>query len=368
MATFSKRGNAWRAQIRKAGRKPISKTFPTLAKAKVWATDIEAQLDSGRPIRPSGKHSVSKLIEAYRDLRDASRPVLDTSNEHYMLNHLEAFLGDKTVLVPQDLVDFAKWRKKEGAGPYTINMEISKLGTALKYAGAALQLELPDVVGKARPLLTHLGLIGGGGKRERRPTEDELSEIIKALPEHFRDVIRFMVATAMRRGEVCRLRWDDLDREKRLILVRDRKDPRRKAGNDQWVPLLGDAWKIVNERLRVMHSDDSDVSDASGRGDGAIWPIHPQTLSKIFKTTCDALSIPDLHLHDLRHEGISRMFEQGMDIQHVSLVSGHADWRHLRRYTNLRPEDLHALAPGTGRNTRPRPARLRIVSRRGKSE
>lgn len=352
MPSFRKRGKTWHVQIRKAGRKPIHKAFATLAAAKVWARDIEAQLDSGRPIRPSGKHTVSKLIEAYRELRDASRPILDTSNEHYMLNHLEAFLGDKSALVPQDLVDFAKWRKLDGAGPYTINMEISKLGTALKYAGAALQLELPDVVGKARPLLTHLGLIGGGGKRERRPTDDELARIYEALPDAYHDVVRFMVATAMRRGEVCRLRWDDLDREKRLILVRDRKDPRRKAGNDQWIPLLGGAWEILKGR----------------RGDGVIFDVHPQTLTRAFTDVCRELSIPDLHLHDLRHEGISRMFEAGYAIEQVALVSGHADWRHLRRYTNLKPESLHALAPGTGRNTRPRPARLRIVSRRGKSE
>ncbi len=351
MATFIKRGQTWRARIRRRGRKEITRSFRTLASAKIWARDIESSLDAGGAPKPHSKHSVSRLIQTYRGLRDASRPILDVSNEHYMLNHLEEFLGAHTHLVPQTLVDFAKWRKAEGAGSYTINMEISKLGTVLKYAGAALQLDLPDVVGKARPLLSHVGLIGGGGKRERRPTPDELDRIIEALPVHFHDVIRFMVATAMRRGEVCQLRWSDLDRVKRLILVRDRKDPRRKAGNDQWVPLLGEAWEIVSTRT------------PSGE---TIFQYHVQTLSKQFKTTCDALGIPDLHLHDLRHHAISLMFEQGYEIQHVALVSGHADWRHLRRYTNLRPESLHELSPGTGLDTLPHRARLQIVSRRGK--
>jgi site-specific recombinase XerD len=56
------------------------------------------------------------------------------------------------------------------------------------------------------------------------------------------------------------------------------------------------------------------------------------------------LSIPNLHFHDLRHEGTSRLFEEGFEIQQVALVTGHKDWRHLRRYTNLRPEDLHSAA------------------------
>ncbi|WP_411892141.1 tyrosine-type recombinase/integrase [Yoonia sp. SDW83-1] len=51
----------------------------------------------------------------------------------------------------------------------------------------------------------------------------------------------------------------------------------------------------------------------------------------------------DLHFHDLRHEGTSRMFEAGFAIEQVSLVTGHKDWKMLRRYTHIRPETLHRL-------------------------
>jgi site-specific recombinase XerD len=47
--------------------------------------------------------------------------------------------------------------------------------------------------------------------------------------------------------------------------------------------------------------------------------------------------------HDLRHEGTSRLFEAGLSIEKVALVTGHKDWRMLQRYTNLKPEDLHKL-------------------------
>ena len=52
----------------------------------------------------------------------------------------------------------------------------------------------------------------------------------------------------------------------------------------------------------------------------------------------------DLHFHDLRHEGTSRLFEAGFAIEQVSLVTGHKDWKMLRRYTHIRPEALHRLA------------------------
>jgi hypothetical protein len=47
--------------------------------------------------------------------------------------------------------------------------------------------------------------------------------------------------------------------------------------------------------------------------------------------------------HDLRHEGTSRLFEAGLPIEKVALVTGHEDWRQLQRYTNLKVEDLLKL-------------------------
>ena len=51
-------------------------------------------------------------------------------------------------------------------------------------------------------------------------------------------IIRFAVATAMRQDEISRIGWADFDPQKKMLLVRDRKDPRRKNGNNQRIPLL----------------------------------------------------------------------------------------------------------------------------------
>lgn len=47
-----------------------------------------------------------------------------------------------------------------------------------------------------------------------------------------------------------------------------------------------------------------------------------------------------LLLDDIRHEGISRLFEAGLDIPRVSMISGHKSWTTLKRYTHLRPKDV----------------------------
>jgi hypothetical protein len=42
-------------------------------------------------------------------------------------------------------------------------------------------------------------------------------------------------------------------------------------------------------------------------------------------------------------EGTSRLFEAGFSIEQVALVTGHKDWKMLRRYTHLKPETLHSI-------------------------
>lgn len=331
MASISFVEGAWRALIRRKGHKPISRRFQTKARAVEWARGIEAQIDAGQaPKIPSNSPTVGDLIQTYRNMRAPSRPILDSSTEHYTLKQLKNNLGElrADLLSVDDLIGWASKRRDEGAGPYTVNCDLSKLATVLKYAGHAL----PDVIGAARPKLAHLGLIGGGGQRERRPTQDELERLLEWLGANkaamFADIVRFAVATAMRRSEITRLRWADVNEAKRMVLVRDRKHPRQKKGNDQWVPLLGDAWTVLKRQ-------------PAREDEPRIFPCDGQTISKYFLEACRALGIPDLHFHDLRHEGTSQLFEQGFGIEQVPLVTGHKDWRALRRYTNLKPESLH---------------------------
>lgn len=344
MASIVRVGTRWRALVRRKGHRSYCRTFGTKAAAEAWARVLEGDIEAGRAPAPAAVLGrtllVGHLVAEYRTLRDQARPISDASNEHYQLKRLDEGLGDRdaTALTPQDLVGYCRVRKAEGAGPYTCNMEVSKLGTVMRYAGAAMGLQLPDVVGQARPLLHHLQLIGGGGKRERRPTEDELQRILVWLERErgvlFARIVRFAVATTLRQGEIARLARADVDRDKRLVLVRDRKHPRRKVGNDDWVPLLGDAWTVLEEQLATLPE-----------GETLLWPISGKTVSRYFTESCRALAIPDLHFHDLRHDGTSRLFEEGYQIHQVALVTGHRDWRHLRRYTNLRPEDLHEVKP-----------------------
>ena len=49
-----------------------------------------------------------------------------------------------------------------------------------------------------------------------------------------------------------------------------------------------------------------------------------------------------LHFHDTRHEATSRFFEAGLKIEQVALITGHKDWKMLRRYTHIKAKSVHA--------------------------
>lgn len=80
-----------------------------------------------------------------------------------------------------------------------------------------------------------------------------------------------------------------------------------------------------------------------GSLEGNIFPYDSRSVGAAFRRGCSEVSIKDLHFHDLRHEGTSRLIESGFAIEQVSLVAGHKDWKMLHRYTHIRPEALHGL-------------------------
>lgn len=347
MATFAKlRSGNWRVQVRRK-RQYVANSFRRRNDAEEWALNAERSIDRGIPVKRGRLNDpprvFSDLIDLHvDDLLEVGKPI--RRSKAAVMNALKGSLGRVRLhdLTRDHLIEFGKKRAKRGAGPATLAIDFSFIRTILTHAAAVHGIEASaEDVRLARVALTRLGLIGKGDERDRRPTQDELEKLIEYLENNPRQfipmgrIVRFAVATAMRQEEICGVEWTDVDMKKRTLRVRNRKDPRRKDGNHQTVPLLNlsgyDAWEMLLEQRIVT------------RGQGRVFPHHSKSVGAAFRRACRALDIDDLHFHDLRHEATSRLFEAGLSIERVALVTGHKDWRMLRRYTNLKPEDLHKL-------------------------
>lgn len=262
-----------------------------------------------------------------------------------------------SAITRERIVDFGRRRAKSGAGPMTVGIDIGFIKLVVQHAaavhGVPVQVEPIDL---ARIALKRLGLVGKGRTPDRRPTEEEIERLVTFFDRKQRQVIpmgriiKFAIATAMRQEEICRVTWSDYNSRTRMLTIRDRKDPRFKEGNDQRIPLLAisgyDAPALVDEQRAARKN-----------ADPRIFPVNHKTVSSLFTRACSVLRIEDLHFHDLRHEGTSRLFEAGFSIQQVALVTGHKDWKMLKRYTHLRPEALHDLVDRGV--VRPQPPNLR---------
>jgi integrase len=339
MPTFSQLPSGkWRAQVRRAG-VYRGATFDTKREAKDWAAGIESQAAhiaaGGFAPVPKGS-TVADLIDKYSETvakvpgktKAATLAMLRREIGKVRLSALSAIV----------LRDFIDRRRKAGAGGVTIAADLSFLSAVLKWGRHARHLDINDRLAlEARESLKHRGLETRSREREREPTDDELARLYAhwaARPRQRIDMetlCRFALASGMRQDEICRIQVEDVDSTARTVVIRDRKDPRNKAGNDQTVPLLPDAWRIVEPLLK-------------GRDAGAIFGARAASVSTAFTRACQALDPPieDLHFHDLRHRATAEFFRMGLDIPRVALLTGHKTWTQLRRYTDIKPADVHA--------------------------
>jgi integrase len=348
MATYSKLpSGTWRVQVRRKGRY-ISETFLKRDDARRWAVENEGRIDRGEtptPQRAARLRTFGELIDLHvADMKEVGKA--PRRSKAATLKMLKARLGRKKLaqLDRQLFIDFGKERAREGAGPTTLSIDIGAIKLVITHAVAVHGLTISaEPVDMARLALKRLGLVGKGLERDRRPTEEELNRLIAHFESNPRQiipmgrVIRFAIATAMRQEEIFRVVWSDYVPRTKMLTIRDRKDPREKVGNDQRIPLL----KVSGfDPVALIEEQGPPQSNRDLR----IFPFNHRSAGTAFTRACKELEIVDLHFHDLRHEGTSRLFEAGFQIPQVALVTGHKDWKMLRRYTHLRPEALHAFA------------------------
>ncbi|VTP16085.1 site-specific tyrosine recombinase XerC [Phytobacter ursingii] len=318
-----------------------SKTFPKMAHAKTWGTQRASELDlHGLPSSGDADGvTVRDLLIKY--INDPNAGGKAGRTKSYVLNMLvDCDLSSLPLLslTTNDIIEHCRLRNNAGAGPATISHDVSYLGSVLDSAKPVYGINYTQNPAKeARPHLLKLGLIGKSNRRNRRPATEELDRLIEGLrsrSEHsaakipYVDILNFSVLSCMRIGEVCRLRWADINAEQKSILVRDRKDPRKKEGNHMQVALLGEAWDIVQRQPRKSE---------------LIFPYKSSSVTAGFQRVRESLGIKDLRYHDLRREGASRLFEAGFSIEEVAQVTGHRSLNVLWQvYTELYPKSLHA--------------------------
>ena len=322
MASIRKRSGNWQASIRRSGGKSVARTFKKKADAVAWSRSVEAELDVA--IEPShifelATTTLADLLERYRDTVTPTKK--SAYQERYRLERLLRHPITKLTLDRLTTGVFASYRDErlKSVGSQQVRHDLLAFGVVLRTARLDWDVPLKEVCLDAvrKPKMPP--------SRDRRLYPGEYERIRDAalagnMP-YVWNVIDFALETAMRQGEILGLQWKHLNISGKIAFL-----PITKNGFSREVPLTSKAVSILGDH-------------AASRMETP-FPYTVRMVQFAWTTATHRAGIDDLHFHDLRHEAISRLFEKGLSIPEVAVVSGHRDFRMLARYTHLRAADV----------------------------
>lgn len=165
----------------------------------------------------------------------------------------------------------------------------------------------------------------GEEPRMRFLTVDEIEKLLAEASKRFRPLLEVALHTGMRRGEIFRLRWSDIDFQNGLITVK-----KSKSGKPRSIPMDETIANVLRQLPTRFNG-------------GLVFPsmLTGEELTDInglFPMYCKRAGIENVHFHDLRHTFASHLVMSGVDIRTVQELLGHATLNMTMRYAHLAPE------------------------------
>lgn len=317
MATIRKRQKKWQAIVRRKGHPALSKSFLYRRDAERWARQTEQAIERGeRPERACqiNAGTLSDLIEHYKERVLPAKK--SETVERYILSALQRqpFAEVKLDCLCSEPFQVYRDHRLTLVKPSTVVRELNLLKQCFELARQDWGLQH-----LANPLESVKFPRVMDARIRRLGAEEETALLRAALSGrtlYMVPLIRLAIETGLRRGELLALTWQDVDLQRRELIVQTSKN-----GSPRSIALSSTAVHVLC----------------------ALQEIYPGPL--VFETTSNAVrltwqrlmkrtAIQNLRFHDLRHEAISRFFEKGLTLPEVAAMSGHKDPRMLMRYAH----------------------------------
>lgn len=316
MATISRHGNGWRAQIRRRGFEPLSETFPLRKQAEAWAAQREADIVQGR-LGVLPKHTLGEALKRFRE--EKSRNRWETNR----LLMLERDPIAKVALGRLDSSHLSDLRDRElerGVQGTSVRRLVSLLASVFKaargwkwLAGNPMQdfERPPPKKGRARGLRQPEidAMVAALGYTTGRPANASQQVAVALL---------LAVETGMRAGELLSLTWPQ-------VLEKHAHLEKSKNGDERDVPLSLRARELIDA--------------LKGLDDVRVFTLDEGSRDALFRDARKRAGLAGFTFHDSRSEAISRLSKK-LDIRELAKMVGHRDLNSLLIYYQDRPEDV----------------------------
>jgi integrase len=329
----------FRARITLGGKTYIE-TLATRADAQAWLDRlITASRTDGR-LERAAKAAELTLAEALRIRLDLKKNTLRSdqrpATEQLIKNYPE-LTGKLIYSVDEiDIEDFVAERSERGAAPGTVNKDLGLISNTFNLARTKMAcVGLRNPIGPTTRLREPPGI-------ERRLSPEEEAEILAAAAAYqalntvpMCSVLQFSSDTAMRLGEIAKMRWEDVNLAKGTVRLGVTKN-----GEARTVPL----WPRSRELLLEMGPQKSGPVWGHRDAIKTAWKRIRKAAAKSAAARGDhalAASILTYRYHDYRHEGTSRLIEK-TDWENAKLkaVTGHKTDAMLTRYSHVKAAKL----------------------------
>jgi integrase len=221
------------------------------------------------------------------------------------------------------LSDYQSLRLSQGPHPATVSKELGLLRAALNQAIQWGWIEFSPFF--------RFKLKNYDRPKERWISDEEEKKILANAPLWLRDIIVFLLNTAMRSNEALSLRWPEVDLANRVCHVLKPKNHERRT-----VPLNGTVVDLLRQKIIVRENSGYVFQSAAGT------MMDKHNLLKSFKKACTKAGLTGIRVHDLRHTSATRMVRNGIDLFIVSKILGHKDLKMTTRYAHHSITSLRA--------------------------
>ena len=322
MASIRQRNGKWQARVARKGHPTQVQTFATRSEAQRWARKVEVEIDRGTqtPEAKAKRLSLRDLLLRY--LEEVTPTLRSCREDRWRIKAMAAkpiAEVSMAALLPEHVAKYRDQRLTEvSAG--TVLRELAYLSLIINHARREWRVDVANPVSMVRKPTAPPG-------RDRVLTKEEELQLLEALkPLRNRSpwtilVVELALATAMRRGELFSLTWDQIDFTRRTARL-----PLTKNGTARTVPLSTVAITALHQ---IPKTDDARV-----------FPLVSTTFDTSFKRAVARAGLRNLRFHDLRHTAITRMAEKLPNVIELAAVSGHRSLRMLQRYYHPKAEDL----------------------------
>jgi integrase len=296
--------------------------------------EVRGAIDRGTYVDSHGAPGFSAFCRTFHERHGQHKSSYDRDDAR--VKRLKVWFGDRKLsAITPDMIEqyrldrIATGKSRDGESPVsraTINREVMLLRVML---GKAVKWDL-----LAQNPASKVEDYDEAERRERYLTRAEIGRLLRATKRSRSPLVRAAVylalETGLRKGELFRLRWADVDFETAQLLVTDTK-----TGVPRRVPLSRRARWL----LRKMAARDPMATWVFQSRDRAGAPASVSDVKKAWRAALRRARIDDFRFHDLRHTFASHFAMKGGNIYALAKILGHASPKMtLDRYAHLSPE------------------------------